>query len=67
MQYWFAIIKEIILKRTFIGNKADEFNKPLAAVNTSTYDWRNMEERWLCEYFSLWQKREYESLLHSVI
>lgn len=52
---------------TFIGNKADEFNKPLAAVNTSTYDWRNMEERWLCEYFALWQKREYENLLHSVI
>lgn len=45
---------------TFIGNQQDNKKLPHAHPNLSNYDWRNLEEEWLCLYYQAWRKYEYE-------
>lgn len=45
---------------TFIGNQPDSANMPHVHINDSIYDWRDLEEQWLCEYYQSWRAYEYK-------
>jgi hypothetical protein len=45
---------------TMIGNKTESAYSPFAKINISTYDWKDMEQGFLCLYYQAWRDFVYE-------